>query len=128
MNNFWYNDNELDNQLVDYTTLLNNSLQEQYLKKLYEFVYKKEINDKNNRKYFNIDLQILCNLVQPLNELKNMVGMKNVKENIINHIIFFLQGFNNKDKCNSCVDCIYNLPCTKKNMNEDMLHTVITGP
>ena len=37
------------------------------------------------------------------------------------------QNFNQKEKCNNCMDCICNMPCTK-NMNDDMLHTVITGP
>lgn len=53
--------------------------------------------------------------------------MRDVKANIVNQIIFFLQGFNKQDKCNSCTDCRFNLPCAK-NLSNDMLHTVITGP
>lgn len=82
---------------------------------------------KKNTVYYGVNLRILCNLVQPLTKLKKMVGMKKVKENIVNQIIFFLQGFNKKDRCNNCLDCTYNLPCAK-NLNNDMLHTVITGP
>src|SRR5439155_13102611 len=88
---------------------------------------RKTFHCKKNKEYQNINLRILCNLVQPLTELKKMIGMKTVKDNIVNQIIFFLQGFNQKEKCNNCVDCIFNLPCTK-NMNNDMLHTAITGP
>ena len=40
--------------------------------------------------------------------------------------LFFLQGFNKKTKCNSCIDCTYSLPCARN--HDDMLHTVITGP
>lgn len=82
---------------------------------------------KMNTTYFGLNLKLMCNLVEPLTKLKNMVGMKEVKENMVNQIIFFLQNFNQKEKCNNCMDCICNLPCTK-NMNDDMLHTVITGP
>ena len=82
---------------------------------------------KKNTVYYGINLRLLCNLVTPLTKLKNMVGMKSVKENMVNQIVFFLQGFNQKEKCNACLDCTYGLPCSK-NMNNDMLHTVITGP
>jgi len=82
---------------------------------------------KKNKIYHGINLRILCNLVNPLTQLKNLVGMKKVKENIVNQIVFFLQGFNQKEKCNNCIDCTYGLPCSS-NLNNDMLHTVITGP
>lgn len=81
---------------------------------------------KKNTMYFDINLRLLCNLVEPLTKLKNMVGMKNVKTNMVNQIVFFLQGFNRKEKCNECLDCIYGLTCSK-GLNDDMLHTVITG-
>lgn len=87
----------------------------------------KTFHCKKNKSYYDINLRILCNLVKPLTELKNLVGMKSVKENIVNQIVFFLQGFNQKEKCGHCIDCIYGLTCTR-NINNDMLHTVITGP
>ena len=82
---------------------------------------------KKNKVYYGINMRILCNLVPPLTKLKNLVGMKSVKETMVNQIIFFLQNFNHKEKCNDCYDCAYGLPCAK-NKNDDMLHTVITGP
>lgn len=82
---------------------------------------------KKNKVYYGLNMRLLCNLVEPLTKLKNLIGMKTVKENMVNQIIFFLQGFNKKDKCNECIDCLCGLPCTVK-MNDDMLHTVITGP
>jgi hypothetical protein len=82
---------------------------------------------KKNKVYYGINLRILCNLVQPLTELNDLVGMKKVKENIIDQIVFFLQGFNKKERCGSCIDCTYDLPCPQ-NLSNDMLHTVITGP
>ena len=84
---------------------------------------------KKNKKYYDIDLKILYDLSSPLTDLKNLVGMKEVKENIINHIIFFLQGFNTQNKCNACFNCSmgYHSKCDNKS-NSDMMHTVITGP
>jgi AAA+ superfamily predicted ATPase len=61
------------------------------------------------KKRYNIDLKTLNNLVEPLDELKKMIGMKSVKINIVNHIIFYLQKFD-EDGLN------------------DMLHTVVQGP
>jgi SpoVK/Ycf46/Vps4 family AAA+-type ATPase len=59
-------------------------------------------------KTFNIDVKTLNNLILPLTELKNMIGMKSIKEDIIDHILFKIQDFD-----------MYN------NM---MMHTVIEGP
>lgn len=82
---------------------------------------------KMNTSYFGINLKLMCNLVEPLTKLKNMVGMNNIKEQMVNQIIFFLQHFNQKERCNDCADCAFGKPCSK-NLNNDMLHTVITGP
>ena len=81
---------------------------------------------KKNIENYGLNLRILCNLVTPLTELKNMVGLGNVKSHIVDQILFFLRGYNKNNKCNMCVDCSYNLPCAKN--LDDMLHTVITGP
>lgn len=81
---------------------------------------------KKNREVNGINLRLLFNLIAPLNELNSMIGMKKVKEHMVNQILFFLQGFNKKDKCNMCTDCVLKLPCAKS--KDEMLHTVITGP
>lgn len=86
----------------------------------------KTFHCKKNKVHKGINLRLLCNLVQPLTELNNMVGLENVKTKIVDQILFFLQGFHTKEKCNKCVDCTYNLPCP--NSRTEMLHTVITGP
>ena len=51
---------------------------------------------KKNKEYNGVSLRILCDLVGPLNELKDMIGMKTVKESIFNQIVFFLQGLNKR--------------------------------
>jgi SpoVK/Ycf46/Vps4 family AAA+-type ATPase len=66
------------------------------------------------------------NLVAPLTEMKEMIGLNNVKQHMVDQILFFLQGFNTAEKCNKCYDCTFNLPCVQT--NTDMLHTVILGP
>ena len=80
-----------------------------------------------NRTYYDVDLEILCKLVPPLLELNNMVGMQNIKRQVVDHIIFFLQKLNEREKCGTCLNCNFGYKCNNK-LNNDMLHTVITGP
>jgi AAA+ superfamily predicted ATPase len=60
------------------------------------------------RKRYNLNLQCMNMLVEPLTELKNMIGMTDVKKIIFDQIIYYLQRLDDK--------------------NVDMLHTVIVGP
>jgi len=85
----------------------------------------KSYHCKQHTTYSGLNLRLLCNLVEPLVELNDMVGMKSVKVALINQIVFFVQGFNKKTSCGKCIDCTYKLPCAKG--QDDMLHTVITG-
>jgi len=64
--------------------------------------------DSRKRKRYNLNLKQLNNLVAPLEELKAMVGMADVKKIIFDQLIYYLQNLDDK--------------------NVDMLHTVITGP
>ena len=61
----------------------------------------------NNIRY-NIDMKSLHSIKEPLIELNNMIGMKQLKSNIVYQILYFIQEFN-------------------KNSN-DFMHTVIYGP
>jgi len=72
-----------------------------------EVTVKKEIYELNEKKY-SINLEILVNLINPLKKLDRMVGMKNVKDLILNMILYYLQNF-------------------EKNTS-NMLHTTIEGP
>ena len=62
----------------------------------------------DDTKIYNIDLYTLNKLVEPLEELEDMIGMRQVKKDIVEHILFYIQKLDNK--------------------NTDMLHTVIEGP
>jgi hypothetical protein len=70
------------------------------LVKLYD-VTKPELMDK-----YTVDLKKLNDMKDSLNELKNMIGMNNVKNSIVRQILYFLQGIEEQ---------------------QDMLHMVITG-
>jgi hypothetical protein len=82
------------------------------------FNIKKQTRSKNQNlfcsffkfedKKYNVNLKKISDLVGPLKKLKRMVGLKNVKEQIFETIIYYLQGFENK--------------------NKNMMHSVIEGP
>jgi ATP-dependent 26S proteasome regulatory subunit len=61
---------------------------------------------------YNIDMKTLHKIKTPLNELNNMIGMKELKENIVDQIIFYIQ----------------NLHTLKTEKGNDFMHTVIYGP
>lgn len=62
----------------------------------------------DGRKDYNLNLACLRMMVNPLEELNNMIGMNKVKKDIVEHVLFYLQNLDDK--------------------NSDMLHTVIEGP
>lgn len=86
----------------------------------------KSYHCKKHKEFAGMNLRIMCNLITPLTEMKKMVGMSTVKENLVNQILFFLQGNHTAAKCNKCIDCSFGLKCL--NSQTEMLHTVITGP
>lgn len=86
----------------------------------------KSFHCKKHTEFAGMNLRVMFNLIGPLTELSNLIGMTNVKEHMVNQILFFLQGSHTSGKCNKCTDCIFNLPCL--NSQTEMLHTVITGP
>ena len=67
--------------------------------------------DKNTE--YNINMDALHKIKKPLKELNKMIGMKNLKENIVDQIIFYIQ---NLHTLNSDIK------------GNDFMHTVIYGP
>jgi hypothetical protein len=57
--------------------------------------------------YFNIDLKALHNMKEPLESLDSMIGLKDVKDKIIEHILFYIQHLEDE--------------------NNDFLHTTLYG-
>jgi len=70
---------------------------------------------------YNINMKALHDIKEPLEELNNMIGLANIKTNIVDQILYFVQGLhknvitktNDKDSKKG--------PC-------DFMHTVIYGP
>ena len=61
---------------------------------------------------YNINMQMMHNIKPHLIELNDMIGMKSLKDNVVDQIIYFSQGLH-----------------TSSNKNEgDFMHTVIYGP
>ena len=65
----------------------------------------------SNVKY-NINMQAMHNIKEPLQALNNMVGMNNLKINIVDQILYFVQ----------------DLHTIKSKKSDDFMHTVIYGP
>lgn len=61
---------------------------------------------------YNINMKSLHDIKEPLEELNNMIGMVQLKNSIVDQIIYFIQEFN---KCNHP-------------SSGDFMHTVIYGP
>jgi SpoVK/Ycf46/Vps4 family AAA+-type ATPase len=60
---------------------------------------------------YNIDMNALHNIKEPLEELNTMIGMKDLKNNIVDQILYFVQELHKN-----------------KNSSGEFLHTVIYGP
>ena len=98
----YYDDNYIDyneeeKELVEITKEINN---------LNDLIELGKMYDSNKR--YNIDLKILNQLVNPLIDLNNMIGMETVKQDMVDHILFRIQNLDSS--------------------NQDMMHTVIQGP
>jgi len=85
----------------------------------------KKYNCVSNREYNQINLRVINNLIEPLEELNNMIGIGEIKDKIIDNCLYIARGYNSV-KCNSCIDCNINIACVSN--SKEMLHTVITGP
>lgn len=57
---------------------------------------------------YNLDMNVLHNIKDPLIELNNMIGMNNLKKNVLDQILYYLQDLHL--------------------LGSDYLHTVICGP
>lgn len=69
----------------------------------------KELNEYMlDGKRYSINLKTLNNLVKPLTKLNKMIGLTNIKNAIIDMIMYYLQNFESR--------------------NNNLLHTVIEGP
>ena len=86
----------------------------------------KTFHCKKNTTYFGLNLRILYNLVEPMEELKAMIGMEKTKNDVINMILYILRGYHRSEKCGQCNDCKTGLVCGKA--NDDFYNLCIFGP
>uniref|UniRef100_A0A6C0IUE4 AAA+ ATPase domain-containing protein n=1 Tax=viral metagenome TaxID=1070528 RepID=A0A6C0IUE4_9ZZZZ len=63
---------------------------------------------------YNINMKALHKIKEPLNELNNMIGIKELKENIVDQILFYIQNLHTLN--------------AKSISGNDFMHTVIYGP
>jgi ATP-dependent 26S proteasome regulatory subunit len=126
--NIYINDSIINDSIIN-DSKTNNSPIKSVTPKIHIYTKKvnivSEINNINdllkiietypNDKYteYNIDIEALHKIKIPLNELQNMIGMKALKENIVDQIIFYIQ---NLHTINSDIK------------GNDFMHTVIYGP
>ena len=61
---------------------------------------------------YNINMKALHNIKEPLQELNNMIGMTELKNNIVDQILYFAQGLHKNNN----------------SLSGDFMHTVIYGP
>jgi SpoVK/Ycf46/Vps4 family AAA+-type ATPase len=69
-------------------------------------------NDTNIE--YNINMTALHNIKKPLTDLNNMIGMKVLKENIVDQIIFYIQQLHTLNGNDFMHTVIYGLPGTGK--------------
>lgn len=87
----------------------------------------------NRKQYNNLNIRTIAKLIPILKKINMLVGLKNIKEQIVDQILYFTQGYhNNNYKCMNCEDCYFKINCMKldfksKDIKCDMLHTCITG-
>lgn len=71
----------------------------------------------DNAVEYNINMSSLHKIKAPLTDLNNMIGMTNLKENIVDQILFYIQNLHKPTVTD------------KKNLvSNDFMHTVIYGP
>ena len=104
-------DKKQSEEIIEKSTyILGDDLIENKIETLHDLIQiANEYEDKfkNSEKKFNIDIEQIFKLKEPLDSLQNMIGLDNVKEQIFNQIIYYLQHLDDH--------------------NHDMLHTVIQG-
>ncbi len=86
---------------VDICATINN------IKDLIDLTEKYPLNDEIE---YNINMTALHKIKTELNELNNMIGMKDMKENVVDQLLYYIQDLHNTSS------------------NGDFMHTVIYGP
>lgn len=85
---------------------------EKYIETIDDLLELIKDNPLNDELEYNINMKGLHNIKKPLEDLNNMVGMKSLKDSVVDQILYFIQ----------------ELHKNNKNEPDDFMHTVIYGP
>ena len=80
--------------------------------------------DKNIQ--YNIDIKSIHNIKAELAQLDTMVGMDELKENVLNQVLFYLQGFHRDGENDYLHTVLYGPPGTGKTEVAKLLGTIYT--
>jgi SpoVK/Ycf46/Vps4 family AAA+-type ATPase len=59
--------------------------------------------DLNDSMEYNFDLEKLIGCIDPLTKLNNLIGMEEIKKNIIDQILFYVQELNTNEMMHTCL-------------------------
>jgi hypothetical protein len=79
---------------------------------------------------YNINMTALHKIHPSLVELNNMIGLKDMKNNVVDQLLYFIQGLHNNTHTKKTEDTLTNPPSDTENasVTGDFMHTVIYGP
>jgi SpoVK/Ycf46/Vps4 family AAA+-type ATPase len=81
---------------------------------------------------YNINMHALHKIKEPLEDLNSMIGLQNLKENIVDQILFYIQNLhkapNNLHKAPNNLHKAPNDLHKSNTLTNDFMHTVIYGP
>jgi SpoVK/Ycf46/Vps4 family AAA+-type ATPase len=104
------NNNENENNNVDNEQIIEIMI-EMEIKSISDLLNLTETHKLDAKYKYNINMKALHDIKDPLMELNNMIGMKELKNNIVDQILYFIQGLHKND-----------------DLTGEYLHTVIYGP
>jgi SpoVK/Ycf46/Vps4 family AAA+-type ATPase len=107
------NQEERNKEIKESKEKVNINIEINNINDLLSLIEKYPLNDKIE---YNINMKSLHKIKEPLIELNNMIGMKNIKENILYQLLYFIQdmhkiGTNTNDFMHTV---IYGIPGTGK--------------
>ena len=84
---------------------------------------------------YNINMHSLYKIKEPLEDLNSMIGMQNLKENIVDQILFYIQNLHkapSETALHKAPNDLHKAPNPNSNKKQpiinDFMHTVIYGP
>jgi hypothetical protein len=81
---------------------------------------------------YNIDMHCLHKIKEPLSQLNTMIGLKQIKENVVDQILFYIQNLHlpsdSLDSVSLKKESLDSDSLKKESLAKDFMHTVIYGP